>query len=206
MPRLEAVIARDHLRSRISIMSHPDLRAAPAYRARNGIGVHFALRDMTTLRLEDIFDRILQADDVPPLRFTCSISAARVVICRFRPNRSRDKPVLVTRKQLQVLGKPSSSIVRTLVLMRETRSTPSCDARARQPDPWQANRHHTLRECLRASEGIHPQVRGFIRAKHSRSGQIGCRVPCKRQIGGALPRDEYRRTRLLADCEILVDG
>ena len=55
-------------------------RAAQRRAERARVRVHFALGDVATFRLEDVFDRIFQRDDViAPFELICSTSAASVV-------------------------------------------------------------------------------------------------------------------------------
>src|SRR5207247_8552007 len=72
------------------------------------MGMDFALRDVTALRLEDVFNRIFQRNDV----FTSldvDLLNQGGQGCRFSTsNRSgnEDQAVMITSQQFQVLGQP----------------------------------------------------------------------------------------------------
>src|SRR3954462_10860233 len=70
--------------------------------------VHFALRDVTAFRSEDVFDWVLQRDDVfAPLDI--HLLDQRGQCCRF-PTADRtgheNESVMKTREQFQMLGQP----------------------------------------------------------------------------------------------------
>ena len=90
---------------------HDDVGIFPQRTAQSGgerfrVGVHFALGDVATLRLEDVFDRVLESDDV--------LAPLDVYLLDERGQSGRfaaadragdeDESVMEAREQLEALG------------------------------------------------------------------------------------------------------
>ena len=158
--------------------------------------VHFALGDVATLRLEDVFDRILQRDDV--------LAPLQVHLLDERGQRGRfsaadrtgdeDQAILIARQQLQCSGKPE------LVHRSHSRVDDAENQIDAQPLPHHAGpktpeliRVGEVRiaalgpaaSCADRKENLRPAPRFLSAVSRGASGQIGCSVPCNRQIGGA---------------------
>ena len=83
-------------------------RAAQRRAERSRVRVHFALRDVAAFRLENVFDRVFERDDV--------LAPLDIHLLDQRRQRGRfsaadragheDEPVLITREQFQMLGQP----------------------------------------------------------------------------------------------------
>ena len=99
-------------------------RAAQRRAERSRVRVHFALGDVATLRLEDIFDRIFERDDVFAT-FDIYLLDERRQRGRFAAaDRTGDEneAVLITREQFEMFrvsrARPSSA--RCVLMMRKT--------------------------------------------------------------------------------------
>ena len=173
-------------------------RSAPRKAALNEtrVRVHFTLRDVAAFRLEDVFDRVLERDDV--------LAPLEVHLLDQRGERGRfaaadrtgdkDEPILVAREQFQVLRQ--TEVVHRPHLRvddAENQIEPEPlpdDTGAKTPKLRRIGKIGIAalgqKRLLPIREKTIRESCGLFRASASAtSGQIGWSVPCNRQIGGA---------------------